>query len=115
MSRTENYGLYSCTNDTSVITCYVVLTKTSSGPSDCDVDNMATKRVKLVDNFHIEHRLKRSYFIDGLGTHRQQTNLSAAESIWLVLEFEPAPRPISSARIVLAPYPGAPQLGGSVS
>ena len=113
-TRNEDLGLYSCANDANAITCYIVLTKTSPGPSDYDADRMTTNQIKLVDNFHIEHRLKKAYFIDGLGAHQQTTNLSTGESIWLVLDFGPAPRPISSARIVLAAYPGAPQLSGPV-
>jgi hypothetical protein len=115
MDQTQQLGLYSCTNNTNAVTCYIVVTKTSAGPQDYDVNRMTANQLKLVDNFHIEHRLKRAYFVDGLGNHQQTTNLSAGESIWLVLDFEPAARAISSARIVLAPYPNAPQLRGPVS
>ncbi len=113
-TRTEDLGFYSCANDANAITCYVVITKTSPGPSDYTADDMSMKQIKLVDNFHIEHLLKGAYFLDGLGTHQQKTNLSAGESIWLVLNFGPAPHPASSAQIVLAPYQGAPQLSGPV-
>jgi hypothetical protein len=115
ISRTEELGLYSCANGTNVITCYIVMTKISPGPQDYAIERMNINQLKLVDNFHIEHRLKRAYFIDGIGTQRQTTNLSAGESIWVVFEFESTTRPISSARIVLAPSQGAPQLSGPVS
>jgi len=114
-ARTEDLGFYSCSNDANVITCYVVVTRTALGQSNYSVDNPSTRQIKLVDNFHIEHQLKRAYFIDGLGTHQQTTNQSTGESIWLVIDFGPVARPVSSARIVLGPYPGAPQLSGPVS
>jgi hypothetical protein len=73
---------------------------------------MRTEQFKLVDNFHIEHRLRRAFFIDGLRSHQQTTNLSTAESVWLALEFEAVARPASSVRIILTTFAGAPQLSG---
>ena len=73
---------------------------------------MRTDQFKLVDNFHIEHRLRRAFFIDGLGNHQQTTNLSTGESVWLSLEFEAVARPVSSVRIILTTFAGQPQLRG---
>ena len=115
VSQNEELGLYSCTNEPSNITCYVVLSRISPGEQDYRISAIRTDQYKLVDNFHIEHRLRRAFFIDGLGSHQQSTNLSAGESIWLTLEFDPVARPISSARIVFSPYQGAPQLRGPVN
>jgi len=91
------------------------LTKISAGEQDYRIDTMRADLIKLVDNFHIEHRLRRAFYVDGLGTHQQTTNLSTGESIWLALEFEPAARPISSARIIFNAFPGSPQLRGPVN
>jgi hypothetical protein len=115
VTQREELGLYSCTNQTTDITCYVILTRIFAGQQDYSIAALRTDQYKLVDNFHIEHRLRRAYFIDGLGTHQQTTNLSTGESIWLALEFDPVAHPISSARIIFATLPGAPQLRGPVT
>jgi hypothetical protein len=114
-NQREELGLYSCTNEANSITCYVVMSKLVAGQQDYRIDAMRTDLFKLVDNFHIEHRLRRAFFIDGLGSHQQTTNLSTGESVWLALEFEPVARPISSARIILTSFPGSPQLRGPVN
>lgn len=115
VTQREEFGLYSCSNEPGQITCYVTVARMAPGQSDYTVEEMRPEQIKLVDNFHIEHHLRRAFFIDGLGTHHSTTNLSTGESLWLALEFEAGPRPISSARIVFAPYVGAGQLRGPVS
>jgi hypothetical protein len=95
-------GLYSCSNETASISCYVVLSRIAVGQQEYSISSLRTDQFKLVDNFHIEHRLRRAYFIDGLGSHEQTTNLSTGESVWLALEFDPVARPISSARIIFS-------------
>ncbi len=99
-NQKDELGFYSCSNEQDKITCYIVQSRTAQGQSDYKIDSQMKTKFKLVDNFHIEHRLQRMFYMDGLGSHQQNTNLSFGESIWLVLEFEPAPRRISSARIV---------------
>ena len=108
-------ALFSCTNDKNSVSCYVVLSRIAAGQQDYSINSLRTDQFKLVDNFHIEHRLRRAYFIDGLGSHQQTTNLSTGESVWLALEFDPVARPISSARIIFGSLWGAPQLRGPVS
>ena len=108
-------GLYTCTNETASISCYIALSRIAAGQQDYAINSLRTDQFKLVDNFHIEHRLRRAYFIDGLGSHQQKTNLSTGESIWLALEFDPVARPISSARIIFSSLFGMPQLRGPVS
>jgi hypothetical protein len=108
-------ALFSCTNETNSILCYVVLSRIAAGQQDYSINSLRTDQFKMVDNFHIEHRLRRAYFIDGLGSHQQKTNLSTGESVWLALEFDPLARPISSARIIFVSLWGAPQLRGPVS
>jgi len=107
-------GLYSCTNGANSVLCYIVMSQIASRQQDYNINSMGTNQFKLVDNFHIEHRLRRAYFIDGLGSHQQTTNLSTGESVWLALEFDPVARPISSARIIF-PLWGAVQLRGPVT
>jgi hypothetical protein len=107
----DELGLYSCANQQTSITCYVILSRLKPGQSDYPISD----QYKLVDNFHIEHRLRKAFFIDGLGTHQQTTNLSTGESIWLALEFETAARPVSSARIILPTFLGGIQLRGPVN
>ena len=109
----EDYGLYSCSSSANSITCYVVVSRGAAGQEDYKV-SLLVQQTKLVDNFHVEHRLRRAYFVDGAGGHDEATNLSTGESVWLALEFEPGPRVASSARIVFAPY-GTYQLRGPVS
>jgi hypothetical protein len=108
-------SLYSCTNDPSNVSCYIVLSRIGTGQKDYSINSLRTDQFKLVDNFHIEHRLRRAYFIDGLGSHQQTTNLSTGESVWLALEFDPVARPVSSARIIFSSFIGTPQLRGPVS
>jgi len=113
--KSAEMALFSCINDANSISCYVVLSRIAAGQQDYSIASMRTDQFKLVDNFHIEHRLRRVYFIDGLGSHQQKTNLSTGESVWLALEFDPAARSISSARIVFGSLWGALQLRGPVS
>jgi hypothetical protein len=108
-------GLFSCTNEANSVSCYVVMSRIASGQQDYSINLMGTNQLKLVDNFHIEHRLRRAYFIDGLGSHQQTTNLSTGESVWLALEFDPVARPISSARIIFGSVWGPVQLRGPVT
>jgi hypothetical protein len=115
VTQREELGLYSCNNEASNITCYVVVSRIAHGQQDYSIDSARPDQIKLVDNFHIEHRLRRAFYIDGLGNHQQTTNLSAGESVWLAIQFEPAARPISSARIIFAPFAGSPQLRGAVN
>lgn len=114
-NQREELGLYNCTNQENNITCYLILSRLVSGQQDYRIDTMRIDQFKLVDNYHIEHRLKRAYFIDGLSNHQQTTNLSTGESVWLALEFESVAHPVSSARIILTSFPGAPQLRGPVN
>jgi hypothetical protein len=114
-SQQNEYGLYGCSNEATNITCYIIMSRTGAGAQDYRIDAMRTDAYKLVDNFHIEHRLRRAFFIDGLRSRQQATNLSTGESIWLALEFEPVARPISSARIVFVSMPYSPQLRGPVN
>lgn len=114
-NQQEELGFYGCSNEQNQITCYIVYSRVAAGQADYKIDESIKTRIKLVDNFHIEHLLRRASYIDGLGSRKQSTNLSAGESLWLVLEFEPAPRRISSARIVLNTYPGSHQLRGPVN
>jgi hypothetical protein len=107
-------GLFSCANETNSVLCYVVLSRIASGQQDYGINSMGTDQFKLVDNFHIEHRLRRAYFIDGLGSHQQTTNLSTGERVWLALEF-PVAHSISSARIIFGFLWGAVQLRGPVT
>ena len=86
----------------------------ASRQQDYNINSMGTNQFKLVDNFHIEHRLRRAYFIDGLGSHQQTTNLSTGERVWLALEF-PVAHSISSARIIFGFLWGAVQLRGPVT
>jgi hypothetical protein len=109
----EDYGLYSCGTSQTSITCYVVISRSAAGQEDYQVSNIV-RQTKLVDNLHVEHRLRRAYFIDGAGGHDETTNLSTGESVWLALEFEPGPRLASSGRIVLTSY-GTCQLRGPIS
>jgi hypothetical protein len=111
----EELSLFSCTNEANLISCYVVLSRIAAGQQDYSINSLGTDKVKLVDNFHIEHRLRRAYFIDGLGSHQQKTNLSTGEGVWLALEFDPVARPISSARIIFGSLYGPPQLRGPVT
>ena len=114
-SQREEFGLYSCSNEPNQITCYIVYSRVAPGQSDYKIENDIKTNIKLIDNFLIEHRLRRASFVDGLGNRRQSTNLSTGESVWFVLEFEPAPRRISSARIVLNPHRAESQLRGPVN
>ena len=82
VNQHEEFGLYSCTNEATNITCYITMSKLFPGQLDYRIDTMRTDLFKMVDNFHIEHRLRRAFFIDGLGTHQQTTNLSMGETGW---------------------------------
>jgi hypothetical protein len=113
-SLQDDYGLYGCNGEQSSITCYIVVSRTAAGQTDYSIDRLPLQQTKLIDNFHVEHRLRRAYFIDGLGGHQKTMNLSTGESVWLTLEFEAGARSISSARIVFSSY-GANQLRGPVS
>jgi hypothetical protein len=113
-SQQEDYGLYGCVGEQSSVTCYIVIARTAARQTDYAIDHLPLQQIKLVDNFHVEHRLHRAYFVDGLGGHQKTTNLSTGEGVWLTLEFEAGPRPISSARIVFSSY-GTNQLRGPVS
>jgi hypothetical protein len=118
-------GLYSCSNvpgpnsasgQTSFsVSCYGTATKATDGISNYDISELFPKNdIKLFDNFHFEHPLKRGSFIDGLGNHKQTINLSTGESIWWALEFDPVPQRASSARIVISTYMGLKQLRSPV-
>jgi hypothetical protein len=107
-------GLYSCANEAANIVCYITMTRLDSGQQDYRVDAINHDLVKLVDNFHIEHSLRRVYFIDGLGGHQQIANLSTGEGIWVAYEFDPGVHSISSARVIFNNLGGA-QLRGAVN
>ena len=98
-------GLHSCSNTASGqafnIICYGIVTRTAQGQHDYKLDGLFPRRTTLVDNFHIEHRLRRGVFINGAGGRQQTANLSTGESIWWELEFEPGPQRASSGRIVI--------------
>jgi hypothetical protein len=113
MTNQEEYGLYSCTSSPNTITCYLVVSRIAAGQGDYTIQRLPLQQTKMIDNFHVEHRLRRAFFIDGLGGHQQGTNLSTGESIWLALEFEATSNAVSSARIVFSPY-GVNQLQGPV-
>jgi hypothetical protein len=113
-NQQDDYGLYGCAGSGKEVTCYVVVTRSSPGQGEYTLQQQSTENIKLIDNFHVEHRLRRAYFVDGLGGHQQAINLSTGESIWLFLEFDPGPRVPSSARIVFSPY-SMSQLRGPVS
>ena len=102
-SYQDDYGLYSCISLANAITCYVVVARTAAGESDYPAQPPGIQ-YKLIDNFHIDHRLRRAFFIDGLGGQQKSVNLSTGESVWYALEFEPGPSSVSSARIVFSPY-----------
>src|SRR5947209_6910326 len=114
MTNEEDYGLYSCYSSGNAITCYLVVSRTAAGQRDYNTQQMPLQQTKLIDNLHVEHRLRRAFFIDGLGGRQQSTNLSTGESMWLALEFEQGPaHGISSVRIVFSSY-GTNQLRGPV-
>jgi hypothetical protein len=103
-------GLYNCFNVPAPaanarapgsIACYGTATKNAQGAFDYHIEHLFPQQTKLVDNLHIDHRLRRAFFLDGVGRAQPIMNLSAGESIWWSLEFEPGPQPVSSARIVL--------------
>jgi hypothetical protein len=112
-SPSSDYGLYRCIRNATAISCYIVITRTADGQQDYQVANASAQKEKLIDNFHVEHRLHDAFFIDGLGQHQQHINLSTGESVWFGLEFEPGTQIISSARIIFSPY-GNNQLRGPV-
>jgi hypothetical protein len=108
----QEVGLYSCANapsqtdtgDSSLksgINCYGTFIKSGGGPSDFGVDWLFPGETRLVDNFHVEHRLRHEFFLNGLGEKKQNINLSAGEGVWWALEFEPGTRLPSSGRIIL--------------
>lgn len=103
--RGTELGLHSCSNAASGqafnIICYGIITKESQGHDNYRLDSIFPGRTTLVDNFHIEHRLRRGVFINGVGGRQQTANLSTGESIWWELEFEPGPQRVSSGRIVI--------------
>jgi hypothetical protein len=69
----------------------------------------------MVDNFHGQHRLRKAYFIDGLGNHQPFINLSRGDSIWIGLEFEAGVHPPSSVRILFDSLPDRPELRSPVN
>jgi len=105
-----NIGLYSCVNAHSQsttsggaiisINCYGIFTRTNQGHEDYPIDYLFPEDTRLVDNFHLNHRLKRAFFLDGLGNHQKTVDISTDESIWWMLEFEPGPRQPSSTRLI---------------
>jgi hypothetical protein len=98
---TTELGLHSCSNEPSGIICYGTVTREARGPYDYEINNLFPRNIRLVDNFHVEHRLRRGVFINGVGSSQPATNLSTGESIWWKLEFEPGSQQASSARIVM--------------
>lgn len=113
--KSIEYGLYGCNNELNKIACYVIVSKMTPGSAEITIPTFRAERIKLIDNFHIEHELRKAYFIDGLGGHQQGVNFGSGESVWLALEFSTIARPISSGRIILNNVAGAPQLRAVVN
>jgi hypothetical protein len=95
------FGLYKCENKGDVILCLCVVSRTAPGSIDLTTNNLAGPR--LIDDLHQEHRLVRSYFINGRGEHQPTINVTKDDSVWFGLEFENRPGDlITSARILFA-------------
>jgi len=58
-------------------------------------------RSKLVDNFNIEHKQLRGYFLNGRGQRQQTANLAKDDDVWVVQEFEGGSQGIKTVRIVI--------------
>jgi hypothetical protein len=54
---------------------------------------------RVIDNFHVEHRSVRAYYINRRGQQQQKVNLTTDDSIWFIVEFEDGSKDITTARI----------------
>jgi hypothetical protein len=100
------YGLYKCETRGGAILCLFVLTRTAPGSKDLTAtDNLAGNGPRLIDDLHEEHRLLRSYFINGGGQRQEAVNITRDDSIWFGLEFENrASNLITAARVVFSGF-----------
>jgi hypothetical protein len=96
------YDLYKCQHEREMIVCLYKLTRLRDGSGDYKYDSsdyLFTS--KLIDNFNIEHKQLRGYFLNGRGQRQQTANLAKDDSIWVVQEFDGASPDIKTARIVI--------------
>jgi hypothetical protein len=55
---------------------------------------------RLIDNFHIEHKPSRSFYLNGRGQQQDVVNLAQNEKTWFVVEFEGGAPDIKSVRVI---------------
>ncbi len=102
----ESIGIYSCSNqkespEKEVIICFFVLTRTANGDDDYKSDSVADRfRLKLIDNFQIEHSMVNLYFLNGRGQQQSEINLEKGDAAWFAAEFADGADDISQARIL---------------
>jgi hypothetical protein len=93
-------GLYGCSNAPNSIICYFVFTRTDPGPHDYNIGGYMDD-ARLIDNWHVQHRLTGKHFYNGLGEVQDTVDLDKGESMWTTLEFEAGRYPIKSARLLV--------------
>ena len=95
----HSVGLHACTIDRSSIRCSFVIEALDNQEQNYDV-KWILGNAKLIDNFFIEHKLARSYFLDGRGQRQEKLNLWKGDRVWFIAEFDGGSSDITSARIV---------------
>jgi hypothetical protein len=93
-------GLHKCFVRGDTIDCLFVITNLESGNARDYNAGAAIGSPRLIDNFHIEHKISRSFYLNGRGQQQEQMNLGQNEAAWFVVQFEGGSNDITSARII---------------
>jgi Curli production assembly/transport component CsgG len=95
----HSVGLHDCMVDRSSIRCSFVI-EALANQADYNVKWILAPDAKLIDDFFIEHKRARSYFLDGRGQPQEKLNLRKGDRVWFIAEFDGGSRDITSIRIV---------------
>jgi hypothetical protein len=97
-------GPYNCSNGPDGIVCFLLVTRKDAGAQDYNATGLG-ENAKIIDNFHLPHKIIRSYYLDGLGGAQEVLNLSQGDIVWWVSVFEAGPKPIRGARFIIYSAP----------
>jgi len=93
-------GLHKCFVRADTIDCLFIITNLEGGNARDYNTGDAIGAPRLIDNFHTEHKVSRSFYLNGRGQHQEQMNLGQNETAWFVVQFEGGSNDITSARII---------------
>jgi hypothetical protein len=96
----HSVGLHKCSIEGAIILCLFVITNLEGSTRDYDTTTIIGQGPRLVDNFHVEHRPFRSYYLNGRGLHQDKINLATGDKVWFAVEFENGSKDITKARIL---------------